>query len=253
MGSIIIIGGGVCGLAGALLLARDGHDVTVLERDAAAVPETLEEAWERWERGGVAQFRQAHLLHARAREVLDQLPDVRDALLAAGATRLNPLARLPPPITDREPRPGDERMTSITARRPVVEYVFGRAAATEPRVDVRRGVAVAGLVAAPVDGRPHVTGVRTVAGEELRADLVVEATGRGSKLPQWLAAAGSEPVSEEAADGGFIYYTRFFRGDARPEPRAPFLSPLGTSRCSRSPATATRGRSPRSSPRATGR
>jgi hypothetical protein len=35
-------------------------------------------------------------------------------------------------------------------------------------------------------------------------------------------------VPEEAADGGFIYYTRFFRGAARPEPRAPFLSPLGT-------------------------
>jgi hypothetical protein len=85
-----------------------------------------------------------------------------------------------------------------------VEYVFARAADAEPRVEVRRGVSVAGPVAAPLDGRPHVTGVRTHGGEELRADLVVEATGRGSKLPQWLAAAGSEPVPEEVEDGGSI-------------------------------------------------
>jgi 2-polyprenyl-6-methoxyphenol hydroxylase-like FAD-dependent oxidoreductase len=52
------MGGGVCGLATGLMLARDGHDVTVLERDPAPVPETLEDAWDLWERGGVSQFRQ---------------------------------------------------------------------------------------------------------------------------------------------------------------------------------------------------
>ena len=59
---IVVLGGGVCGLLGGMMLARDGHEVTVLERDAAPVPESLEEAWESWSREGVTQFRLAHFL-----------------------------------------------------------------------------------------------------------------------------------------------------------------------------------------------
>jgi len=83
MPQIIVMGGGVSGLATAILLARDGHDVTVLERDAEPPPATLEEAIEGWPRRGVAQFRQAHYMLPRGRTVLDEdLPDLRDALLA---------------------------------------------------------------------------------------------------------------------------------------------------------------------------
>ena len=57
---ILIIGGGICGLGAALLLARDGHEVTVLERDAGSLPPSADAAWEQWERKGVAQFRQPH-------------------------------------------------------------------------------------------------------------------------------------------------------------------------------------------------
>ena len=64
MPRIVVLGAGICGLASALLLARDGHDVTVLERDPAPVPDSPDDAWEQWERRGVAQFRQAHYLAA---------------------------------------------------------------------------------------------------------------------------------------------------------------------------------------------
>ena len=105
MARIIVLGAGVCGLATAMLLARDRHDVTVLERDPAAVPEAPEEAWERWIRGGVAQFRQPHYVHPRARHVLDaELPDVRDALVAAGALRFDSLTTAPPSLPPLEPR-----------------------------------------------------------------------------------------------------------------------------------------------------
>ena len=228
MPRIIVLGAGVCGLAGAIMLARDGHDVTVLERDPDPTPSSLDEAWERWERGGVAQFRQAHYLHARARAVLDaNLPDLRDALLAAGAAQLNPALAPPPGIADPAPRQDDERFATITARRPVVEYVFARAADEEPRVEVRRGVEVAGLTTLPANGRvPHVTGVSTADGEEIAADLVIDAGGRRSALPRWLGAG-----EEHAEDSGFIYYTRFYRasnGAGTPMPMAPLLSPLGT-------------------------
>ena len=45
--TIVVVGGGICGLGAALLLARDGHDVTVLEHDADPVPATPHAAWER--------------------------------------------------------------------------------------------------------------------------------------------------------------------------------------------------------------
>jgi 2-polyprenyl-6-methoxyphenol hydroxylase-like FAD-dependent oxidoreductase len=232
MAQIVVLGSGVGGLATAMLLARDGHDVLVLERDDAAAPQSVDEAWTSWTRRGVVQFRQPHFLQARVRRVLDsELPDVRDALLAAGAVRVDPIARMPPAITDRASRPGDEQFVSITARRTTLEYVFAGTAENEPRVTVRRGVAAAALTTCLLDGTPHVTGVRLRSGEELKADLVVDAMGRNSRLPRLLRDAGAAPMLEEAEDSGFIYYTRFFQASdgSLPEPRsAALLTPLGS-------------------------
>ncbi len=85
-----MLGAGVCGLAAGMLLRRDGHEVTVLERDQARVPASPEDAWEGWSRDGVTQFRQAHFLVSLGREVLeDSLPDVLAGLEAAGAVRVS--------------------------------------------------------------------------------------------------------------------------------------------------------------------
>jgi hypothetical protein len=161
MAKAIMLGGGVCGLASGLMLARDGHEVTVLERDPSPVPASPERAWESWERGGVSQFRQAHYMQPRGRHVLDaELPDVRDALAEAGAARIDWGRMLPPTIADREPRPVDERLVTLTARRPTLEQAFGRAADAQPGLTVRRGVAAARLETRR-NGALQVTGVRT--------------------------------------------------------------------------------------------
>jgi hypothetical protein len=80
-------------------------------------------------------------------------------------------------------------------------------------VEVRRGTAVAGLItgAAALPGVPHITGVRTKAGEAIPADLVVDMTGRRSGLPDWLDEIGARPVAEELEDSGFVYYGQHFR------------------------------------------
>jgi 2-polyprenyl-6-methoxyphenol hydroxylase-like FAD-dependent oxidoreductase len=231
MPRIVVMGGGVCGLAAGMLLARDGHEVTLLERDAGAVPESPDEAWESWERKGVAQFRQAHFLQARTRHVLDAvLPDVRDALEREGAARIDPMRRLPPGIADREPREGDDRWVSLTARRTTLEYVFARAAAETPGLEIRRGDGVERLETGAANGGVHVTGVRTEAGQTVPADLVIDAMGRRSLLPRWLRDEGVD-VHEESEDSGFAYYSRFFRADAGGVPAArmgALLSPMGS-------------------------
>jgi 2-polyprenyl-6-methoxyphenol hydroxylase-like FAD-dependent oxidoreductase len=172
-----------------------------------------------------------HLLQPRGRIVLEEtLPDILAALEAAGGLRFDPLARLLPLTGDPTPRDGDERFGTITARRPVIEQVLGHTANAEPGLEVRRGVSVKELMLRTYDGTPHVTGVRTEAGQELRADLVVDAMGRRSQVPRWLMQEGAGPVREEVEDSRFIYYARFFRGrdGEMPEVRAPLLTPVGT-------------------------
>src|SRR5262249_40427776 len=227
MARIVIVGAGVCGLAAGMLLARDRHDVTVLERDPAPVPDTSAQAWEHWTRGGVAQFRQPHYLQPRARHVLDaELPDVRDALAAAGALRYDGLSAAPPSLPRLEPHADDGRFVSLTGRRPILEAVCARSAAAEPRLEIRRGITVSRLVTRDRSGVPDVIGVRTESGEKLLADLVVDATGRRSPLAKWLEDVGAAPLHEEAEPSGFVYYTRYFRsiGGARPKPRERLLT-----------------------------
>jgi 2-polyprenyl-6-methoxyphenol hydroxylase-like FAD-dependent oxidoreductase len=231
MSKIIVLGAGVCGLAAGTMLRRDGHDVTILERDPEPAPRSAAQAWDRWARDGVVQFRQPHFLLPRGRMLMEEMvPDVAVALQDAGGLRFDLLSLMPPSIADRTPRAEDERFQTITARRPVLEQVLSRAAHAEPGLEIRRGVHVRELVVRGYDGTPHVSGVRTGAGERLPADLVVDATGRGSDLTRWLAQAGIGPAIEEVEDSGFLYYTRYFRarGAGMPAFRAPIVTDIGT-------------------------
>src|SRR3954454_11003306 len=224
MSDVLVLGGGICGLATAMLLARDGQEVRVLERDPEEVPASVEDAWQTWDRHGVAQFRQTHNLHPRVRHLLEaELPELRDGLVRNGAYSLDMIGNLPPMINDRDPRPGDDRFLTDTARRSTAEYTFADAARNEPRVTIERGVRVTGVLTGPsaVDHVPHVVGAVTSDGREIRADLVVDAMGRLSKIGAWLTAAGGRPPYEEAEDCGFTYYTVYFTG-----PQPPLLGPV---------------------------
>jgi 2-polyprenyl-6-methoxyphenol hydroxylase-like FAD-dependent oxidoreductase len=209
--SIVVCGGSIIGLSTAMLLARDGHDVTVLERDAAPNPDVPAQAWETWERKGVPQFHQPHNLFSRFRVILDaEIPELVDRLVEAGCVWMNPIANLPPFVEDHDARPGDDRFPYVTGRRPVIEATLAKAAAEHEGVTVQRGVGVAELVTGPAvaDGAPHVVGVRTANGEELRAALVVDATGRRTQLADLLVAIGAREPYVETEESGILYKTR---------------------------------------------
>src|SRR3954451_9947743 len=105
MAAVVVTGGGLIGLSTAMLLAKDGHDVTVLERDPSPPP-APSHAWESWERPGVNQFRMLHMSLPRSRQLAEpQLPEVIRGMEAAGALRFNPLPDAPAEMT-RGFRPG---------------------------------------------------------------------------------------------------------------------------------------------------
>ena len=227
MARIVVAGGGMCGMAAAMMLARDGHDVVVLEHDKAPVPAGPDEAWWSWERRSVAQFRLAHLLLPGGYGIVARdLPEVATRLEDAGGYRWNPVAQILPAIPGSAPRDDDDRFASITARRPALEWAFAATLADEPGVEVRRGSVIDGFVAGPevIAGVPHVVGVRLSGGDEVHGDLVVDATGRRSATCEWLAAIGARPPEETSEDLGFTYTGRFWRSPTvrcrRPSARA---------------------------------
>ncbi len=221
MTTIVMVGSGVVGMCSAMLLARDGHQITVLERDPALPPADAAAAWADWERRSVAQFRNGHLFLSRFREELSrELPEVVTALEDFGALRINTLDGLPESFTGPV-LPEDRRFDVLTARRPVCEAALARVADQTAGLTIRRGVAVSGLVLA--DGSEHsvprVTGVRTEEGEEVMADLVIDAGGRRSPFQRWLTEAGAA-VTEDVDDLGFVYYGRHFASEDGSVPAA---------------------------------
>ena len=220
MTGVIVVGGGVGGLATAVVLGRAGHTVTVLERDPLPADADPEEAFDS-ERTGAPQAHQTHGFLARVVvELREHLPDVLDALIAAGGYTLNGAASL------GEPQPGDEDLAVLVVRRTTFEWVLRKAALAEPGVSIRTGAAVVGLTAdGTASGPPIVDGVRLDDG----TDAARRPRGRGDGSPQrrsrngWpsTASRSTRPIHES----GLMYLTRWYRlppggaRGARPEAR----------------------------------
>ena len=222
---VLVIGAGVAGLGTALALGRDGHRVTVLERDATPLPAQVSDAfW--WDRRGAPQVRHSHMFLARLRNLLrDGYPDVRQALLEAGATELT-IADMTPEGMDPTPLPGDEDLAMIACRRTTFEWVLRTKVLECDHVDFRDGVIVDGVLVE--DGR--VVGVRTKDGEEIRADVTVAANGRRSEFPRWVREAGLGEIEEVTEDTGIVYWSRFYKllpGATEPKQEGPIGGDLG--------------------------
>ena len=211
-------GAGVAGLGSALTLSRQGHQVTIVERDATPTPHDPDEAF-LWDRRGAPQVRHSHAFLARLRNLLrDGYPDVLDALLAAGATEIRFCDMLPETLVDRSAHPGDEDLVALACRRTTFEWVLRRIVLGDPAVELLDGVAVSGL---ETEGET-VTGVGLADGRTLAGDLVVMAGGRRMPL--------SIDVPEREEDTGIVYYSRFYRlrdGAEPPEQSGPIAADLG--------------------------
>ena len=207
---VTIIGGGLHGSLTALLLADDGHHVTILERDPNPPPAEPARAWDDWDRAGVRQFRMLHVFLPRfARELDEHLPAVSAALADAGALRINVLVDAPEAVRG-ELQPDDQRFEMLTGRRPVIEGAIRKVVDAHPNITVRHGVAMIAVEIDDTGAAPHVRSIITSDGA-MSADLFVDCSGRASQTPELLHAAAGITVPEELEDSGFVYYSRHFR------------------------------------------
>ncbi|MGH9283059.1 MAG: NAD(P)/FAD-dependent oxidoreductase, partial [Acidimicrobiales bacterium] len=154
----------------------------------------------------------------------DRAPEVLTDLLSAGAAEIDFTRHPPPELHPLAPEPGDEDLVALACRRTTFEWVLRRRALATPGISIVPG-AVEGLVAEQgPSGVPQVVGVGLAGGTAVRADLVVDAAGRRSPLPRWLAAAGAGPVPDTEEGTGIIYSSRFYR--AGPSEEDPSTQPL---------------------------
>lgn len=220
----IVIGAGVAGLAATLALASRGAAVTLLERDPVDVGADADASFQKGERNGAPQVHHSHVFLGRLRNLLRQkYPTFLQALMAAGARELGGTDRPPMPLRGLQHEPGDDELVALGCRRTTFEWVLRQHVLALPDVQLHAGARVVGLLGTRAR-TPAIAGVRlqSAAGERpLYAHLVVDASGRRSEAPSWLAELGARPVRETSSPSGIVYYTRYYRlrpGAAEPEP-----------------------------------
>jgi 2-polyprenyl-6-methoxyphenol hydroxylase-like FAD-dependent oxidoreductase len=207
----IVIGGSMAGLLAARVLADYVDHVTVLDRDAfPAMPD---------HRAGVPQSHHAHALLGRGQMILGQLfPGLFDDLRAAGALSVHdvvPIVMVSPAGKLPSMRQPGEFMAFS---RFLLEWHVRQRLRARPEVELIERAEVEGLLAN--EDRSRVIGVRLRrrgaegAPEELRADMVVDASGRFSKAPAWLDELGYEAPDEETISSGLGYASRFYQKPA---------------------------------------
>jgi len=204
----IVIGGSLAGLLTARVLSDYFEKVTILERDLVHdFPES---------RKGQAQTRHLHGLLASGLLILKEyFPGIDDELKAGGAL-MGDIAEY-----IHWYHYGGYRMqfssgiTAMTMTRPFLEFHIRRRVVGMSNVSLVDQCAVSEPVTS-TDKR-QVTGVRLTKRsdeqtiETMDADLVVDASGRGSATPKWLESLGYERPAETEVKARIGYATREYR------------------------------------------
>lgn len=189
----VVVGGSIGGLLAGLVLAEVCDEVVLVERGElpdAPVP-----------RVGVPQGGHAHGLLAGGLAALEQLlPGLCRELEQSGCPTGDNLSDAAWVFAGERLARGHSGVRGMTLARPLLEHAIRRRVSQLPNLSIRAGTRALGLRYEA--GR--VTGLRIAPArgveEGLAAGLVVDASGRHSELPQWLAALGlAAPRIEEVA------------------------------------------------------
>ncbi|MFJ2822538.1 NAD(P)/FAD-dependent oxidoreductase [Streptomyces toxytricini] len=198
----VVIGGSMAGLLAAAVLAEHAT-VTIIDADVlpdGPVP-----------RRGLPQARHVHVLWSGGARAIEKiLPGITQEWIAAGAMRRSlPVELVTMTAQGWIPRCREKQFT-ISCSRDLLDAVV------RSRVTGLRGVTVLqrSRVRSLEGTAARVTGVRVDTPEEegrlVTADLVVDASGRGSRSRVWLRELGVGGIRQAEVDSGLVYATRLF-------------------------------------------
>ncbi|GAA2844101.1 NAD(P)/FAD-dependent oxidoreductase [Crossiella cryophila] len=204
----VVIGAGIAGLLAARVLADHFTTVTLLERDL--LPD------EPASRPGTPQARHPHSLLTRGAEVFESLfPGLREELRAGGAPVIDFCQDVRFRFaTGLAPQPASGILAQPVSR-PLLEHLLRQRVRALGPVTIRSGCQVTALL--PDHTGRRVRGVRVLArghrpfqATTITARLVVDASGRSSRLPAWLADLGLPLPHQRTVDPGVGYATRVY-------------------------------------------
>ena len=206
----VVIGASIAGLCAARVLSDFYDRVTVYDRDG--LPDGPDN------RQAVPQGRHLHLLLARGAEELGGLfPGLLEDMVAAGV-----------PVLENQPEcihfgaAGHvlgttdrlrQEFTTYVPSRPQLEWQIRRRVQAIPNIDFQKrsvfepnfdkqSKRVTGVLLDSPDGAEP---------QFVAADLVVDSTGRGTRLPVWLEQWGFDRPREQTVDVGITYATHRIR------------------------------------------
>ena len=212
----IVIGGSMAGLCTARVLSDHFDTVTVIDRDS--FPDGA------LERAGVPQSRHVHALLVRGRQELNRFfPGFDSLMLERGAHDIdfgNDFATLRPWGWERRHPTG---MMTLFASRNLIESTVRELFRKLPNVELREQTSVTGLGMTThghkrID-QVHIAPRQDGAPSTIQAELVVDASGRASKAPDWLQELGLTPPKETIVNSYSGYSSRWFQ--APPDDQLP--------------------------------
>lgn len=207
LGTACVLGGSLAGLFAARVLSGFARRVVIVERDADGTPEQP--------RAGVPQGQHVHTLLPAGRDWLEHhLPGITREVVASGGVLARPDQTASYLDTSPQARGGDHFL--LMASRPLLESVVRARVLALPNVCVLRAQATG------LEYRgDEVAGVRCVRGgtpaQVVPSDLTVDATGRGSKLPDWLFDDGYDRPRMERVPCAINYATAMFHRPLGPQ------------------------------------
>lgn len=203
----VVIGGGIGGMCAVRVLAEHFDKVTLIERDELPADAV--------HRKGVPQSRHPHVMLDRGRRELNSLfPGLDEKLHEQGSLDLDgglDLAVMQPDGWGKRRRTGHQM---LGASRLLIEKTIRERIKQDSRITILEGTEAIGLVATSDKSRLCGVDTRRIADGQtgrIAADLVVDCSGRSSRVPQWLEQMGFPAIEHEVVDAAAGYSTCWYQ------------------------------------------